>query len=442
MNYEESLAYISSTYPLGIKLGLENIERLLERLGNPQEKMRIIHVAGTNGKGSTCAFLSSMLTESGFRVGLYTSPYLEVFNERIRINGENIGNEVLALAATKVRKVIEGLVSEGYPHPSEFEVTTAIGFVCFEMEKAEIVVLEVGLGGRFDATNVVRHPLITVITSVSIDHVQFLGDTLGEIAFEKAGILKPGVPLVLYPQEAEAEKEILRVAAEKKVPVTKVETGSIRIKESSLQGQRIDARVLGELFSDLEIGLLGEHQTKNALTALTALRLFMQKENILFDREAVYRGMKKARWTGRLELLSKDPLTLIDGAHNAGGALVLAKTIEDLLAEHEITLVFGMLKDKEVEETAKILLPLAKRVITATVQSERSMPAQELADRLRPYHSQIETSKSLAEAVHKAERMTDARRGAIIYAGSLYMIGEVRGMLTKGAGPAEMKAPE
>ncbi|MDO4720679.1 MAG: Mur ligase family protein, partial [Peptostreptococcaceae bacterium] len=264
MNYEESLAYISSTYPLGIKLGLENIERLLERLGNPQEKMRIIHVAGTNGKGSTCAFLSSMLTEAGFRVGLYTSPYLEVFNERIRINGENIGNEVLALAATKVRRVVEELTSEGYPHPSEFEVTTAIGFVCFEMEKAEIVVLEVGLGGRFDATNAVKHPLITVITSVSIDHVQFLGDTLGKIAFEKAGILKPGVPLVLYPQEAEAEEEILRVAGEKKVPVTKVETGSIRIKESSLQGQRIDARVLGELFSDLEIGLLGEHQTKNA----------------------------------------------------------------------------------------------------------------------------------------------------------------------------------
>lgn len=432
MNYEESLAYISSTYPLGIKLGLENIERLLARLGNPQDRMRILHVAGTNGKGSTCAFLSSVLTEAGYRVGMYTSPYLEVFNERIRINGENIDNEQLAKAATKVRKVIEQLNSEGYPHPSEFEVTTAIGFVCFEMEEVDFVILEVGLGGRFDATNAVRYPLVTVITSISIDHVQYLGGTLREIAFEKAGILKENTPLVLYPQEAEAEAEILRIAEERSVPVTKVETEKIRDRSSSLSGQCIDMELFGERFSQIRISLLGEHQLKNALTAVTVLKLLEKRGEISLTEEVLRKGLEKTRWAGRLEILSDRPLTLIDGAHNEDGAQVLAKAIRELLGDYEITLVFGMLKDKEVEKVAKILMPLASRVITASVRNERSMTAEELAEKILPYHGAVRTSSNLQEAVETAGKITRGEKGAIVYAGSLYMIGEVRTLLTRG----------
>lgn len=431
MNYEESLNYISSTYVMGIKLGLENIRRLMAKLGDPQKKMKIIHVAGTNGKGSTCAMLSSILKEAGYRVGLYTSPYLEVFNERIRIDGENIGDEQIATATTRVKEVVEQLLAEGYSHPTEFEITTAIGFLCFEQAKVDFLVLEVGMGGRFDATNVVESPCLTIITSISIDHEQYLGDTLTKIAYEKAGILKERVPLILYPQQKEAEKEILKIAEEKSVPVISVFQEKVQIRSSSLQGQRLDMQLFGEHISDITLKLLGAHQASNALTAATAIWWLKKNRSLRMDEQILRSGMKSCKWPGRLELMSTDPITMIDGAHNPDGAKVLLQTIQTLLSDREITLVLGMLRDKDIEQITDLLIPHVTKVVTVTPNSDRAMPAEELAVKLQKYKKTVETGASIEESVQRARRITHPEKGAILYAGSLYMIGEVRSYLTK-----------
>lgn len=430
MNYQESLDYISSTYTMGIKLGLENITELLKRLGNPQEKMKIIHVAGTNGKGSTCSFLSSILAHEGYQVGLYTSPYLEVFNERIRINGKNISDEELAECTTLVREKIEEMVAEGHPHPSEFEVTTAIGFVCFARAELEFLVLEVGMGGRFDATNVVQSPLVTIITSISKDHVQYLGDTLKSIAFEKAGIIKEAIPLILYPQETEARQEILKVAKEKHAPVVIVNPEDITIESHCLEGQEISLYVSRHRYQHLQISLLGEHQAKNALTAIMALKVLEEKGQIHLSEEGLRGGLVQARWTGRLERIKKEPLSIIDGAHNEGGAMVLAKAIKDYLPDYEIVLVLGMLRDKEVGKVADILLPLVEQVITTTPSSDRAMDSRELAQQLKKYGKPVQSAGSAKEAIFLAEETAKEGKKAILYAGSLYMIGEIRTLLT------------
>lgn len=431
MNYRESLDYIASTYTLGIKLGLENIGRLMEKLGNPQDKMKIIHVAGTNGKGSTCMFLSSILREAGYRVGLYTSPYLEEFNERIRIDGENVTDEEVAICTTTVRKAIEELVEEGYPHPTEFEVTTAMGFLCFERAKVDFLVLEVGMGGRFDATNVITSPVMTIITPVGMDHVQYLGDTLKKIAYEKAGILKENVPLVLYPQQREVKEEILRVAKEKKVPVVEVLSEKIEIISTSLEGQTVDMEVLGHRLPKIKLFMIGEHQAYNAMTAITAILWLHENDKIEMDEHSLREGISKTRWAGRLEVMSKQPVTIIDGAHNEDGAKVLVKMWKALLSEYEITLVFGMLQDKDIEQVSDLLMPHVKQVITVAPNSDRAMSAEELAAKLQKYDKRVEVSTSIREAIERAEQMTDLRSGAIVYAGSLYMIGEVRKILRK-----------
>lgn len=431
MNYEESLRYISSTYVMGIKLGLENIRHLMAKLGNPQKKMKIIHVAGTNGKGSTCALLSSMLTEAGYCVGLYTSPYLEVFNERIRINGENISDEQIAICTTRVQEAVEELLEEGHPHPTEFEITTAIGFLCFEQAKVDFLVLEVGMGGRFDATNVVETPCLTVITSIGIDHEQYLGNTLTKIAYEKAGILKEGVPLILYPQQREAEKEILRVAEEKKVPVIPVLKEKVQIRSSSLQGQRLDMQLFGERITDIRLKLIGAHQAINALTAATAIWWLKNNRALHMDEDILKSGMEACRWAGRLEIISEHPITILDGAHNPDGANVLIETIRELLSDREITLVIGMLRDKDVKQVIDLLIPYVTKVITVTPSSDRSMSAEELAEKIKKYKKSVETAASIEESVQRARRITDPKNGAILYAGSLYMIGEVRSYLKK-----------
>lgn len=428
MNYEQALEYISSTYVLGMKKGTENIAYLLNLLDNPQKKVKIIHVAGTNGKGSTCSFISSVLSNAGYKVGLYTSPFLEVFNERMRINGKNIENQRLADMVEIVKEKIEIMVKEGRPHPTEFEVTTAVGFLYFALENVDYLVLEVGLGGRFDATNVIENPILTIITSLSIDHVEQLGDSLEGIAFEKAGIIKNSVPLILYPQKEEATAVILNQANLKNAPLYRVNSLDVKIVEETLYGQKLEMNISGERFDDLIISLIGEHQAKNALTAVSALKVLRDRNLAEFTNEHLKKGLSETKWAGRLELLIKEPITIIDGAHNEDGAKVLAKAIKKYLSNYKITMVFGMLKDKDIKKVLDILMPVVDKVITAMPNSDRAMTSEELAEKIQEFKKPVQTSRNIKDAVEKAGKI-NSENEAVVYAGSLYMIGEVRTLL-------------
>lgn len=428
MNYQEALQYITSTYKLGMKKGTENILYLLNKLGNPQNNIKVIHVAGTNGKGSTCSFLSSTLIEAGYKVGLYTSPFLEVFNERMRINGKNIPDDKLAELTTIVKEKIDEMLKEGMPHPTEFEVTTAIGFLYFDMEKVDYLVLEVGLGGRHDATNVIDEPIITVITSISIDHVDQLGDKLSGIAYEKAGIIKPSAPLVLYPQKDEAREVVLKVAQENNVEVYEINTTDVKVKGTSLFGQDMDMNILGESFKDLKISLIGDHQSRNALTAATTLKLLSDKNLADISHEDIVNGLRKTKWGGRLELLKQNPITIIDGAHNEEGAAVLANSISKYLQDYHVTLVFGMLKDKDVDKVLSILVPVVDDVITTTPNSDRALSADILSEKVKEHHKEVIKTDNIHEAIEIANKIKGEKE-AIVYAGSLYLIGEVRSII-------------
>lgn len=429
MNYKESVDFISSTYKFGKKLGLENISRLLNRLGNPQDSMKIIHVAGTNGKGSTCSIFSSILVEEGYKIGLYTSPYLEVFNERFRINNENASDDIIAKATTLVRSEIEKMMEEGYDCPSEFEVTTAVGFVIFQLEEVEVVVLEVGLGGRLDATNVVKNPLVTIITSISEDHVEYLGNTLGEIASEKAGIIKENRPLVLYPQDQEADLVIRQRAKELAAPIYDVDFSNRRIVSNSLEGQVFSLEILGHTYTNLEMTILGDHQINNATTALTAIEVLKEENLLEVSEEGIREGLKKAKWAGRFEVMKKNPLIIIDGAHNLGGAEVFSNSIKTYLSDYEITLVLGILSDKDYMGVLDLLLPLSDKIVTLTPDSPRALKAEDLANLILEKNKMAVSASNVKESYDIALDVTDKEKGAILYAGSLYMIGEVRTFL-------------
>lgn len=424
MNYKEALEYIHTTYRFGRKLGLENISKLLELLGKPQEKLNIIHVAGTNGKGSTCSFISRILQEGGYKVGLYTSPFLETFNERIRINGEDIKDDDLGRVTAIVKEKADEMVASGYNHPTEFEIVTAIAFYYYYEQAVDYLVLEVGMGGRFDATNVIR-PLLSVITSISLDHIDYLGDTLGKIAYEKAGIIKENIPLVLYPQEKEAESVIEEVAASKNALVYKVNSDQIKIKETSLEGQTFEIPEFGEL----KTSLIGEHQVKNAFTAFTAISL-LRKNGVKLEDEAIRRGIENTRWAGRLELMKKNPTIIIDGAHNEEGAQALGRAIDDYMGDKNIKLVLGMLSDKDVDKVTSILVPRVKSVIATVPDSDRALSVDELKAKILKFEKEVISIPNISDAVDYSIKESN-KDDVIIFAGSLYMIGEVRSILKK-----------
>ncbi|MDU7904874.1 MAG: Mur ligase family protein, partial [Peptostreptococcaceae bacterium] len=262
MNYNEALKFIHESHKFGMRRGLENIKKLLELLGNPQDNLKIIHVAGTNGKGSTCSFISTILKQSGYKVGLYTSPFLETFTERIRVNGENIPENEVGNIVNIIKEKIDIMVNEGYDYPTEFEIVTAMAFYYFNKERVDFVALEVGLGGRYDATNVIKKPIATVITSISLDHVGILGDTLDKIAFEKGGIIKENCDVIVYPQKNEASKVLKEICNEKNAKYIECDFKDITLKESNINFQKFDCIINNKEYKDLQINLIGDHQVK------------------------------------------------------------------------------------------------------------------------------------------------------------------------------------
>lgn len=417
MNYNEALNFISESHKFGMRLGLDNMKRLLELLGNPQEKLNIIHVAGTNGKGSTCSFISTILVECGYKVGLYTSPYLETFTERIRINNENIPEEKVANIISLIKEKIDIMIKEGYEYPTEFEIVTAMAFYYYFIENTDYVVLEVGLGGRYDATNVIDKSLVSVITSISLDHTGILGDTLEKIAYEKAGIIKENGTVFVYNQTDIVKNVIKEVCNKKNAKYIEVDFDDVIIKKSDINYQSFDYKK----YKDIKINLIGEHQIKNSILALNVVEFIL--DNIHLD--TIKKGIEKTKWAGRIEKLSESPLFIIDGAHNEDGAKSLQKVLDKNLKDKNMTLIIGMLEDKDIDTVLEILIPYFNKVITTTPNNPRAISCDKLKDKVYKYNKNVTQVKEIEKAVEYALE-NSKKDDVIICAGSLYMIGEVR----------------
>jgi len=431
MNYEQALDYIHGTYKFGSKLGLENIKYLLDLLGNPHRKLKIIHVAGTNGKGSTCSYIHNILKEAGYCVGLYTSPYLEEFTERMRINGQDIPKDRLANITDIVKEKIDIMVKAGKNHPTEFEVVTAMAFYYYAEENVDFVVLEVGLGGRLDATNVVENPLVSVITPIGLDHTEYLGDTLEKIAYEKGGIIKEDGFVVCYPQEEGVIEVFKNLCKERNSKLFTASFDKLTIHKSSVEEQIFSVNILGNEYTNIKVQMVGIHQIYNACTALWVVEVLRAYQNINISHEAALGGLWSAKWPGRLEVIQRDPLVIIDGAHNLHGAIALRKSIKSLLKDYKITFVVGMLQDKDVHGVLGDLIPLMNKVIATTPNNPRAMKAVDLAEELKRFGKETYSSENIQDAINIAINITD-KNEVIIFAGSLYMIGEVRGVFKKG----------
>lgn len=435
MDYRQALNYIENTGKFGSRLGLENVSRLLDILGNPHRELSIIHVAGTNGKGSTCSFINSMLIYQGYNVGLYTSPYLEEFNERIKINNVNISDEDLAQSVSRVSDAIGQMIEEGCDHPTEFEIITACAFLYFRDRDVDFAVIEVGLGGRLDATNVCI-PLISAITSISMDHTEYLGDTLARIAFEKGGIIKNKRPVVLYQQSDEVESVISSICSDRDSELFITENDKIEYISEEMSSQSVNLEVMGHFYSGVEISLPGRHQARNLAVALSVLRLLeISSEISQVDTEALYRSIRETKWPGRMEVIKTEPLTIIDGAHNPDGAAILSESVDRYLVGKKINLVFGMLRDKDILSVAKLLAVKADRIIITEPESPRAASSAEVHGIILEALSgedipDITEIPDIEEAVRQAQSMAGDGE-AVIYAGSLYMIGRVRSLLRK-----------
>lgn len=434
MNYKEAIDYIHSTYRFGSKLGLENIQNLLEALGNPHKDLKVIHVAGTNGKGSTCAFIHSVLVAQGFKVGLYTSPYLETFNERIQINGKNIGDERLAELTDRVKTQVEILVKNGSAHPTEFEIVTAMAFCHFMEEAVDFLVLEVGMGGRLDATNVIENPLVSVITPLSLDHTQYLGKTLAEIAYEKGGIIKKNGLVVTATQPAEAEDVLVKIARDRGARLEIVKTYNYRIIRRSLKNYEFKSMAL-RFFKNMNIGLLGEHQIRNCILAVRVLELMISEYGLELEEDTLLKGLQDARWPGRLEVLMESPCLMIDGAHNLQGATILRNFMQYHFAPKKrrgsrLIGVLGILKDKDTAGIVEETVPIFDKLILTEPENERAMKVEDLMTLVQKHHECVDAVRDWRGAIGKALEEAGPEDIIMVF-GSLYLVGQVRTFISR-----------
>lgn len=428
MNYQECIHYLEKEVGFGSVPGLERIQYLCDKLGNPERRLSVIHVAGTNGKGSAVAMLSSILKEAGYRVGTYTSPHLERYNERYLINGVEISDAAFAEEISLMRRLCEELAAEGKPVPTLFEITTGSAFHYFYEKQVDILILEVGLGGRFDATNVVPSPLLSLLMSISIDHTDFLGNTIAEIAMEKSGIIKKNCPVVLYSQE-EIVYNIIKDAADRMdAPFYCLNDAEITVASQTLEGTVFSVKNKDFSLENLELSLLGTYQLENCLAVLEAC-FVLQGCGLQISEKAIRSGLKNARWAGRMELCGKAPLVILDGAHNADGIRQLAKSLAVYFKEKKVTLILGVLGDKEYQKMAEQILPFADTVILTEPHSERRLDVFSLARSVSAFSGTVYTEREIEAAYEKARTLTPAE-GIILCCGSLYMIGAMRTYLT------------
>lgn len=417
MTGSEAIAYIHSFHWQSHAPGLARIRTLLDALGNPQKELKFVHVAGTNGKGSTCACLASVLQASGCRVGLNTSPYLVRFHERIQVDGVPISDEELGELTEEVRPAAEAMAE----HPTEFELITALAMVYFLRKKCDIVVLEVGLGGGLDASNVIDVPEAAVITAMGMDHAAILGSTLADIAAAKAGIIKPGGAVVSFGGCPEADDVIRETCRKKGAQLTEADFSRLRVLGTSLDGTDLELAPYGRL----HVPLVGLYQAKNVAVAVTAAEVLRSK-GWKISPQALEEGLAAVRWPGRLEVLRRaDPVILRDGAHNAHGMAATVESLRALFPGKKLIILMGVMADKDVEEMLTLLTPIAEAVVTVRPESPRAMPAEELADRVRRYHIPACACSSVEEGLRIAA-MAAGPDGTVCALGSLYLVGEVR----------------
>lgn len=425
MTYRESLAYLEDIQSLGIKFGLDNVRTILASLGNPHRSYPTVLVAGSNGKGSVSAMLTRILTLHGYKTGLYTSPHLVRYEERIRISDQLISSKSFSRILTQLRSRIERLISQGKlsSPPTHFELLTCLAFVYFSEERADMAVLEVGMGGRFDATNV-STPLLAIITTISEEHQNTLGETLAEIAYEKAGIIKPGVPVVCGVEEVSALQTIRCQASESQAPLIEVFA-----PENFLQHELSRDRFVFQFTFEGEPymyspSLPGRHQGNNAAVAIAAACQLSQSWNPL-DKEKILQGIASTHWDGRLETLITSPPVLLDGAHNREGALALRQYINSNL-KSPVIIVFATMQDKKIEDLTEILFPLAQKVILTRYPYFRAATPEEIYQRTSShFHARLEQEPDVEKAVRRALDLAGEAQ-AVVITGSLFLVGEVK----------------
>ncbi|HIT90349.1 MAG TPA: bifunctional folylpolyglutamate synthase/dihydrofolate synthase [Candidatus Merdenecus merdavium] len=429
MNIIEALQYIHSEQFRGSCLGLERITELMDSLGNPQRSLRFIHVAGTNGKGSVCAMLSEILIKAGYKTGLYTSPYIYNFNEQIRVNGVNISDQELIELVEIVKPYVDVMKEK----PTEFELVTAIAFLHYQKVGCEIVVLEVGLGGRLDSTNVISAPEVAIITNIGLEHTELLGNTLEEIAREKGGIIKPGTTAILGSDISSVQKTVQSICNDQGVMLRCIDRNQFEQISGNLEGQLLNYKG----WKEIKLGLLGSYQCENVMIVLEVVEV-LRKKKMVISEKAVYSALETVKWPGRFEVLTHAPLCIVDGAHNPDGVKILMRDLRNHFPNRKITFIIGVMQDKDYEKMLCMAAPLAEKFITVTPPIERALPSAELNIELKKYfHGEVIEADRLEQALCQVLGESD-NKSIICVFGTLYMIGAVQKVVDEMSGRREV----
>ena len=415
MNYQESENYIHSLYRKA-QPGLDRIRQLLYLLGNPEKKLKFVHIAGTNGKGSTAAMTASILKEAGYKTGLFTSPFIYRFNERMQINDRQISDKDVIKLVALVKEKADTMAD----YPTEFEFVTGMAMVYFLEQGCDLVVLEVGMGGLIDATNAVENTEVAVITNIGLDHTDALGDTPEKIAANKAGIIKPGCHAVIYRGSESVEKVLENACREKNVPLKKADFAGLKRNAHSLQGQSFDC---GNR-KNLTLPLLGDHQLHNAAVVLSVADALKQR-GWKISEEHIYAGIRKVSWPGRFDIVGYDPLFVIDGGHNPQCIEALVKNVQDYLADRRVIVLTGVLADKDYAEMFRPVMPYAQSFVCVTPNNPRKLAASELAQHLERAGASAIPCESIPLGVQKALQLA-GKDGVVLCFGSLYTIGDIK----------------
>ncbi len=426
MNYKEAMEYVDGLKRYGCVPGLSSIRELCARLQNPQDRLRFVHIAGTNGKGSVLAYVSTILQEAGYKVGRYLTPALSDYRERFQINGRMIPKNQFGGYLEQVKEAAERMEAEGLPHPTQFEADTALAFLYFLDKKCDIVVLECGMGGLEDATNLIKTTICAVFASVSMDHMEALGGSLEEIARQKAGIIKENCTVISCGQKEEVMETIRWEAEKKGCPLRIADGNDAKYVKYGLSKQRF---TYGG-HKDLEITLAGRHQIANAVLAVEVSEA-LEAAGFVIPERALREGLSAAKWPGRFSIMGKNPLFVLDGAHNEDGAKMLAQSVEYYFSHKKIIYIMGILADKEYDKIIRITAPYAEQIITVTPpHNPRALGGYELAKAAREYHSGVTVADSLQEAVEMACLLAGGDRNTVVIVfGSLSFLGEMMNII-------------